>query len=162
VEDIVDSRVVDGKTEYLVKWKDVGDDSQEQTWEPAANLEGAPDVVRRYEERRKQQQQPPRRAAESTADTPAEAPSAAAATEAAVGCKRRGESQEPAAADPISDPSTWLRVHKIIKPSGEGGEVSYMVRCSDDTQAAVSREQLRAHAPLLLVDFLEARLVFDK
>jgi len=48
VERIVDKRVVDGVTEYLVKWK--GWESEEdRTWEPEENLEGSEKLIKKYE-----------------------------------------------------------------------------------------------------------------
>ena len=48
VERIVDKRVVDGVTEYLVKWK--GWESEEdRTWEPEENLRGSEKLIKKYE-----------------------------------------------------------------------------------------------------------------
>jgi len=48
VEKIVDKRVDDGVTKYLVKWK--GWDSEEdRTWEPEENLAGSEKLIKKYE-----------------------------------------------------------------------------------------------------------------
>ena len=55
VESILDSKVVSGKTVYLVQWKGYDEDGSDAqpTWEPAANLEGAREIVRDYEAKRR-------------------------------------------------------------------------------------------------------------
>merc|ERR1711942_585550 len=48
VERIVDKRVVDGATEYLVKWKG-WENKEDQTWEPKQNLVGSEKLIKKYE-----------------------------------------------------------------------------------------------------------------
>merc|ERR1719320_782463 len=48
VERIVDKRVVDGATEYLVKWKG-WENEEDQTWEPQENLMGSEKLIKKYE-----------------------------------------------------------------------------------------------------------------
>lgn len=50
VDEILDKRVRNGVTEYLVRWD--GYEMEESTWEPTQNL-NCPDVVRRFEDRMK-------------------------------------------------------------------------------------------------------------
>jgi len=47
VEAILDKRFESGKPNYLVKWKDWP--SSSNTWEPAANLHGCPDLLQKFE-----------------------------------------------------------------------------------------------------------------
>ena len=46
VEAILDKRVVKGPTKYLVRWK--GWPEEYNQWEPAENLEGAPDLLSEF------------------------------------------------------------------------------------------------------------------
>ena len=46
VEEIIDSRKRRGKLEYLVQWK--GYTAEERTWEPAANVQNAPEKIDEY------------------------------------------------------------------------------------------------------------------
>merc|ERR1712013_249078 len=48
VERIVDTRVVDGVTEYLVKWEG-WENEEDQTWEPKENLVGSEKLIKKYE-----------------------------------------------------------------------------------------------------------------
>jgi hypothetical protein len=47
VHDILNQRKRNGKTEYLVRWKDYG--PKDDTWEPRENLWNAPEALRHYE-----------------------------------------------------------------------------------------------------------------
>ena len=46
VSEILDSRINRGKLEYLVHWQ--GYEVHERTWEPAANLENAPEMIAEF------------------------------------------------------------------------------------------------------------------
>ena len=46
VEEIIDSQKWRGKLEYLVQWK--GYTAKECTWEPAANVQNAPEKIDEY------------------------------------------------------------------------------------------------------------------
>jgi len=143
VEDILDSRIIDGKTEYLVQWKDAeGDDEEGQTWEPLSHLEGAQELLQRFEARRR-------------ATLPQEQPPISVFAPAAA-CKRRRDTVESNAV--ATQSSQWLQVLKIKKP--ESTDLSFLVACADGSQTVVSNTLLRAEAPLLLVDFYQARVRF--
>jgi chromodomain protein Y len=43
VHDILDQRKKNGRTEYLVRWKDYG--PKDDTWEPKENLSNAPEAL---------------------------------------------------------------------------------------------------------------------
>jgi len=47
VEEVIGKKIVNGKTHYLLKWKDYGE--EDNTWEPVENLKGACDLVEEYE-----------------------------------------------------------------------------------------------------------------
>ena len=51
VEKIIDKKIENGKTLYLVKW--VGWDLSESTWEPQANLENSKLLIEKYEKSKK-------------------------------------------------------------------------------------------------------------
>ncbi|XP_045613355.2 ABC transporter F family member 4-like isoform X2 [Procambarus clarkii] len=53
VEKILEEREKKGKKEYLIQWKDWG--PKFNTWEPEENLEGCPDIVKRFKDQEKKQ-----------------------------------------------------------------------------------------------------------
>ncbi|KNZ80212.1 Testis-specific chromodomain protein Y 2, partial [Termitomyces sp. J132] len=46
VDQILDSRLVRRRPQYLVRWKGYG--PEDDTWEPQKNLDGAPDELRNF------------------------------------------------------------------------------------------------------------------
>ncbi len=52
VENILEKRMISGKTHYLVKWK--GYNTSENTWEPTENLKGCARTLQHFEEGRRQ------------------------------------------------------------------------------------------------------------
>lgn len=51
VEKILDKRIINRKTQYLVKWK--GFDEAENTWEPKSNLSKCQQLIKEFEKRKK-------------------------------------------------------------------------------------------------------------
>mmetsp|Transcript_14245 Transcript_14245/g.32527 ORF Transcript_14245/g.32527 Transcript_14245/m.32527 type:complete len:222 (-) Transcript_14245:523-1188(-) len=148
VEEIQDERTdKDGKRLYKVKWKD--DDTT--TWEPRNHLEGASELLLAFEERK----------ARERAQSSLEAPTAAVAP--AVGGKRKtsdlladDQQGSSVASRPASE--QWSEVVGIKRLGLT--ERSFIVVCAGGERVEVTNQQLRSEAPVLLLDFYEARLTF--
>mmetsp|Transcript_62634 Transcript_62634/g.104235 ORF Transcript_62634/g.104235 Transcript_62634/m.104235 type:complete len:223 (+) Transcript_62634:82-750(+) len=146
VEDILDIRVVDGKTEYLVKWKDYDETGEEaNTWEPLSHLQGAQEILEQFEERQRKQQQLSSQA--GTLDENA----------AVAGVKRQREESNTAESE---SSSPWTSISRIRRPEVPGGEPLWLVACADGTEVEVTNMQLRTKHPQLIIDFYQARIGF--
>ena len=161
VEDILDSRTDEkGNIEYLVKWKDVigdeGEDDEEYndntTWEPREHL-ACPELLQQFEEKQRRQQQG---GTVDAATTAAEDSENGAANEASICGHKRTEPESSTA-----ECDSWQRILRVQKPDQEGGSMIFEVQTSDGPLVYLPNEKIRSEAPLLLVDFYEARLNFQ-
>mmetsp|Transcript_13468 Transcript_13468/g.28574 ORF Transcript_13468/g.28574 Transcript_13468/m.28574 type:complete len:241 (+) Transcript_13468:293-1015(+) len=163
VEGIVASRVgAHGRTEYLVKWKGFeGDDvgAEAMTWEPRSHLGGAQDAVRLFEQ---QQNGARQHGAQGGAHGGAhDGAHAHAHAHAHGGGDRAARKREPDDADQLlpAPPSSWRRVTKMKRVEAEAvAPTMFYVEIDDGAEVELTNSQLRDEAPLLLVDFYEARL----
>ena len=48
VEKILKKRIINGKTQYLIKWD--GYSEKDASWEPLSNLKDAADCIKEYED----------------------------------------------------------------------------------------------------------------
>ena len=189
VEDIIDSRTDErGNVEYLVKWKDAmgnegdGDDDENEnmTWEPREHL-ACPELLQQFEEKQRRLQlgdaagQPlaDGEAGGEEGDAAAVEANGAAGNDGAGAASKRkygevdgaeGEAWE-GAGDAKSDggasaTDTWQRIVRLRKPEDEGGPLVFEVLTSDGAHVLLPNAELRAKAPLLLVEFYEQRLAF--
>ncbi len=51
VEEILDKKIIDGHTKYLVKWKDW--DLEDSTWEPRKNLKNVSEEIEKFERKQR-------------------------------------------------------------------------------------------------------------
>ena len=145
VESILDSKVVSGKTVYLVQWKGYDEDGSDAqpTWEPAANLEGAREIVRDYEAKRR-----------AAAERPARE----------GGGEWGGNRAREGGAPTSSDMCKVLRIKK--PPTGEDlkdSELFFEVLCADGSiLERISEKVLTAelYTCKLLYSFMRQRLSF--
>ena len=148
VDDILDLRIGDGGVEeYLVKWKgDYEDEADSMSWEPLSHLQGAMELVEKFNQKRERERQKEQKAAaqrKAQATPPAAAP--AAAGSAAADPDAAPAAAEPAAAAPAAAPAAagqapngakkrkgsdepYVEILKVIRPAEEGQKHAFQAR----------------------------------
>ena len=150
VDDILDLRIGDGGVEeYLVKWKgDYEDEADSMSWEPLSHLQGAMELVEKFNQKRERERQKEQKAAalrKAQATPPAAAP--AAAGSATADPDAAPAAAEPAAAAPAAAPAAagqapngakkrkgvgcdepYVEVLKVIRPAEEGQKHAFQAR----------------------------------
>jgi len=154
VETIVDSRTnTDGELEYLVQWK--GYSSSQNTWEPRAHLAGALHVLKAFESKQK---------------------SANGSVELELGAKKRKRlcaapdthMQQATEENDSSEEERGSPAPHRAKPEDlevlsvrvVRGDLVWTVRTRTGQKRDMSLEQVKARAPLTLIDYLISKLRF--
>lgn len=141
VEKILDKRMKNGKTEYLIKWEGYPD--SENTWEPQDNLD-CPDIISGFEEKHKAKKEEKKRKKES--DTPAAKKKTKVVEE---------EDGKPKGFD------RGLQPERIIGATDSSGELMFLMKWKDSDEAdLVPSRQANVKCPQVVIQFYEERLTW--
>lgn len=140
VESIVDSRIVAGKKQYLLKWKGYSD--EHNTWEPKENLK-CPKLIKAFEmeAERKERERNEKRKASSTPTPDAKVQ------------KRK--------ADGIHGFARGLKPEKIIGATDSPGKLMFLMKWAGTDEAdLVPAAQANKECPQIVIKFYEERLMW--
>jgi len=147
VEKVLDKRTKKGgKVEYLVKWKTY-DDPDDNTWEPAENLDGAEAEIKKFEkdqEAKMNKASNKRKSGVAAKDSPAAPASKAAKADKEE--KPRGFAR-------------GLTAEKIIGATNEPGELFFLIKWKGSDEAdLVAAKEANVKVPQIVIKFYEDRL----
>uniref|UniRef100_A0A8C9VYF5 Heterochromatin protein 1 n=2 Tax=Scleropages formosus TaxID=113540 RepID=A0A8C9VYF5_SCLFO len=143
VEKILDQRVVDGKVEYLLKWKGFSD--ADNTWEPEENL-NCPELIEAFLASQK------------------------CVVERPDSCKRRQstdqmESEESKVKNVTKRPHGFARSlepERIIGATDSSGELMFLMKWKDSNEAdMVPAKEANMRCPQVVIAFYEERLSWN-
>lgn len=147
VEKVADSRMKNGKKEYLLKWKGYPD--SENTWEPMENLD-CPDLIAEYEDKKKKKDaEKKRKSANGTDD------GAAKKKKKVADAKSNEEDSKPRGFD------RGLQPERIIGATDSSGELMFLMKWKDSDEAdLVPARQANVKCPQIVIAFYEERLTW--
>ncbi|XP_073835538.1 chromobox protein homolog 1-like [Musca autumnalis] len=144
VERIEDKRVINGKTEYYLKWK--GYPRSENTWEPEENLD-CPDLIAAYEESIK----PKKPDAKKRSST---APGGEPKTKRKI-AEDEKDNRKTVGFDRGLEPS------KILGATDSSGELMFLMKWKGSDEAdLVPAKQANVRCPQIVIQFYEERLTW--
>jgi len=159
VEKILEKRTTNGRTEYLLKWKNFTDD--DNTWEPEDNL-GCPELIEEFERNWRKDQE---KKAEKTVKKRAiiEEPK-----EKFKEDKKENKAKKPKPAPSKDAPKTdvtgfdrGLVADKIIGATDSSGELMFLMKWKDTDEAdLVPARQANVKCPQVVISFYEERLTW--
>jgi len=155
VEKVVNKRVVKGKIQYFIKWKNFPD--TDNTWEPDENLE-CPELIEQYEKKI---------AAEKTVKEKPSAP----ATKTEDSKKRKsvdkaavGDGHKRAKINNDEKPKGFqrgLEPDKIVGATDSGGTLTFLMKWQGSDEAdLVTSEEANIKCPHVVIQFYEDRLTW--
>lgn len=146
VERIEDKRVINGRTEYYLKWK--GYPRSENTWEPVENLD-CPDLIAAYEESIKTKKGEVKKR-----------PSTAPNNEAKA--KRKAVEDEKEIKKTVGF-DRGLEPFKILGATDSSGELMFLMKWKGSEEAdLVPAKQTNVRCPQVVIQFYEERLTWHQ
>ncbi|CAC5399032.1 CBX1 [Mytilus coruscus] len=147
VEKVQDSRMKNGKKEYLLKWKGYPD--SENTWEPMENLD-CPDLIEEFEEKKKKKDLEKKRKSTNGPDE-----GAAKKKKKVADAKSTEEDNKPRGFD------RGLQPERIIGATDSSGELMFLMKWKDSDEAdLVPARQANVKCPQIVIAFYEERLTW--
>lgn len=144
VERVADSRIRNGKKEYLLKWKGYSD--ADNTWEPEANLD-CPDLIAEFEDKRKKEKEAKKEAKRKAAEEEGSSKKKKKVAEE--------EDNKPRGFD------RGLQPERIIGATDSSGELMFLMKWKDSDEAdLVPARQANVKCPQIVIAFYEERLTW--
>ncbi|GIY13118.1 chromobox protein homolog 3 [Caerostris extrusa] len=141
VEKILDKRLVEGKTEYFLKWQGYSD--SENTWEPEENLD-CPEIISEFEKNWSKKKINASEKKHKLSDSESE-----------VLIKRKHEEEKVRGFDRKLEPE------KIIGATDTGGELMFLIKWKGCDEAdLVSSKTANVRCPQTVIKFYEERLIW--
>lgn len=141
VERVCNSRMRNGKKEYLLKWKGYAESAN--TWEPEENLD-CPDLISEYEDRKKREKEEKKKKREPEKEEGGGAKK-----------KRKEDDNKPRGFDRA------LKPEKIIGATDSSGELMFLMKWIDCDEAdLVPARQANVRCPQVVISFYEERLTW--
>ncbi|XP_046447726.1 chromobox protein homolog 1-like [Daphnia pulex] len=163
VEKVVDRREIQGKVEYLLKWK--GYEDEENTWEPVDALD-CHELIAEFEKKRKEKLDQPKKKTEGTIkenkrstsikDKPAKVKAAG---------KKKDQEDQP---QPPRGVELGLEAEAILGltdtyDDDEPGELHFLIRWKDqDVPEFVPAEKAYVLFPQMVIKFYESKLIWGE
>ncbi|XP_058053989.1 chromobox protein homolog 1-like [Anopheles bellator] len=145
VEKILDSRIVNGKVEYYLKWK--GYTNEDNTWEPEENLD-CPDLIQAFKESRKKKEgkdENSGRRSKLKDEEPKVVPA-----------KRKSTTEKKVGFD------RGLVPEEILGAAETHGKLMFLMKWKNAANAdMVSAEQANVKCPQVVIRFYESRLTWQ-
>jgi hypothetical protein len=161
VEKILEKRIVNGKTEYLLKWKGYGD--EDNTWEPEENL-GCPELIEAFEKKWKENED------KKAADKAARKKRTSELTErddrkensrSNIPTKKAKTTPKEAVRAELTGFDRNLIADKIIGATDSSGELMFLMKWKDTDEAdLVPARQANVKCPQVVISFYEERLTW--
>jgi len=152
VEKILEKRIVAGRVEYLLKWKNFTDD--DNTWEPEDNL-GCPELIEEFERQLKEQEKLKAERGKKRAAEPA-SKFKDDKTEKSKKTKPRDSPSRD-----VSGFDRGLIADKIIGATDTSGELMFLMKWKDTDEAdLVPARVANVKCPQVVINFYEERLTW--
>jgi len=158
VEDILDKRTVQGTVQYLLKWK--GYSSDDNTWEPRANLD-CDEMIDAFEEKWAKQQKAGKKGAAKSGPKSRQSAAAAAAQQDTNGTGRQSKSAAKSDAGNKSGFERGLEPHRILGATDSSGELMFLMKWKGTDEAdLVPARDANVKCPQVVIKFYEERLTW--